>query len=182
MWIFEDGALVAAHPSLEGRDQSRVDPAHRKMPRIAGIDDGQRRAVSSVRTGDRSHDAPLDFYDAVGRRLACQGGAAMSATLRSFLPSSTASANSGRLEDAESSGGPGPTVRRLERGEITAMEAIDTLFAEELTLRENRRMKMALMMARALHHQDARRLRLLVPAFARSQPHHGTRPAGVHRS
>ena len=39
-------------------------------------------------------------------------------------------------------------VRRLERGEITAIEAIDVLLAEELTLRENRRIKIALMMAR----------------------------------
>ena len=30
------------------------------------------------------------------------------------------------------------TVRRLERGEMTAIEAIDVLLAEELTLRENR--------------------------------------------
>ena len=40
------------------------------------------------------------------------------------------------------------TLRRLERGEITALEAIDALLAEELTLRENRRIKIALMMAR----------------------------------
>ena len=40
------------------------------------------------------------------------------------------------------------TVRRLERGEMTAIEAIDALLAEELTLRENRRIKIALMMAR----------------------------------
>jgi DNA replication protein DnaC len=40
------------------------------------------------------------------------------------------------------------TVRRLERGEVTAIEAIDALLAEELTLRENRRIKIALMMAR----------------------------------
>ena len=30
--IFEDGALIAAHPLLEGRGQRRVDPAHRKAP------------------------------------------------------------------------------------------------------------------------------------------------------
>jgi hypothetical protein len=30
------------------------------------------------------------------------------------------------------------TVRQLERGEASALEVIDTLFAEELTLRENR--------------------------------------------
>src|SRR5271165_5678491 len=40
------------------------------------------------------------------------------------------------------------TVRQLERGESSALEVIDTLFAEELTLRENRRVKMALRMAR----------------------------------
>jgi hypothetical protein len=31
------------------------------------------------------------------------------------------------------------TERQLERGEASALEVIDTLFAEELTLRENRR-------------------------------------------
>jgi DNA replication protein DnaC len=39
-------------------------------------------------------------------------------------------------------------LRRLEQGEISAIEAIDTLLAEELTLRENRRIKIALVMAR----------------------------------
>jgi DNA replication protein DnaC len=39
-------------------------------------------------------------------------------------------------------------LRRLEHGEMTAIEAIDALLAEELTLRENRRIKIALMMAR----------------------------------
>jgi DNA replication protein DnaC len=41
-------------------------------------------------------------------------------------------------------------LRRLEHGEMTAIEAIDALLAEELTLRENRRIKIALMMARLL--------------------------------
>ena len=40
------------------------------------------------------------------------------------------------------------TVRRIERGEMNALEAIDALLTEELTLRENRRVKMALVMAR----------------------------------
>jgi DNA replication protein DnaC len=39
-------------------------------------------------------------------------------------------------------------VRRLERGEASALEVIDALLAEELTLRESRRIKTALMMAR----------------------------------
>ena len=50
------------------------------------------------------------------------------------------------------------TVRRIERGEITALDAIDTLLAEELTLRQNRRVKMArpvvatALLDRLLHH------------------------------
>src|ERR1700734_3868701 len=40
------------------------------------------------------------------------------------------------------------TVRGIERGEITAIEAIDALLTEELTLGENRRVKMALQMAK----------------------------------
>ena len=39
-------------------------------------------------------------------------------------------------------------VRRLEQGEISALEAIDILLAEELTLRENSRIKTALRMGR----------------------------------
>ena len=40
------------------------------------------------------------------------------------------------------------TVRGIERGETTALEALDLLLSEELTLRENRRVRMALIMAR----------------------------------
>lgn len=40
------------------------------------------------------------------------------------------------------------TLRSIERGETTALEAIDILLTEELTLRENRRVKMALQMAK----------------------------------
>lgn len=39
-------------------------------------------------------------------------------------------------------------VRRLEKGEIAALEAIDVLLSEELTLRENSRIKTALRMGR----------------------------------
>ena len=40
------------------------------------------------------------------------------------------------------------TLRGIERGEIGALEAIDALLTEELTMRENRRVKMAVQMAR----------------------------------
>ena len=42
------------------------------------------------------------------------------------------------------------TLRQLERGEITSLEAIDSLLGEELTLREGRRVKAALKMGRLL--------------------------------
>ncbi|MDR3488078.1 MAG: IS21-like element helper ATPase IstB [Bradyrhizobium sp.] len=40
------------------------------------------------------------------------------------------------------------TLRGIERGETTALEAIDQLLGEEITLRENHRSRMALVMAR----------------------------------
>ena len=40
------------------------------------------------------------------------------------------------------------TVRQLERGEVSPLDAIYTLLAEELTVRESRRIKTALVMAR----------------------------------
>jgi len=43
------------------------------------------------------------------------------------------------------------TVRQLERGEVSPLELIDTLLTEEFSLRENRRVKMALRMARLYH-------------------------------
>ena len=40
------------------------------------------------------------------------------------------------------------TVRRIERGEVSPLEAVDLLLVEELTLRESRRVRMALQMAK----------------------------------
>ena len=61
--IFEDGTLIAAHPVLEGRNQRRVDPSHRK---IAPRPTGAPLPSPALGIGRR----PLAFYDAVGRRLA----------------------------------------------------------------------------------------------------------------
>lgn len=58
--IFEDGELVARHPVLEGKALRRVDPAHRKAP-------PPRPPHQVPSPGLRR---PLEFYDAVGRRLA----------------------------------------------------------------------------------------------------------------
>jgi len=74
--IFEDGALIAVHAPLEGRGEKRLDPAHRKAPSASP----RRRPPDAspppvMRAGDHAARRPLAFYDAVGRRLAMQGGA-----------------------------------------------------------------------------------------------------------
>ncbi|OOY02649.1 IS21 family transposase [Thioclava sp. F28-4] len=61
--IFEDGHLIACHPVLEGKACRRVDPTHRKTP-------PKKPAPPPSSQGLRR---PLDFYDAVGRRLAATG-------------------------------------------------------------------------------------------------------------
>jgi hypothetical protein len=64
--IFEDGNLIAIHPVLEGKNQRRVDPSHRKPIPPA------RRAVQLPSSPADALVArrPLAFYEAVGRRLA----------------------------------------------------------------------------------------------------------------
>jgi hypothetical protein len=67
--IFDDGVLIAAHPVLEGRQQRRIAPGHR----TTGAETRRQRASGSTqlgRTGDMITPRPLEFYDAVGRRLA----------------------------------------------------------------------------------------------------------------
>ena len=73
--IFENGAVVASHLALEGRDQTRLDPAHRKAsaPSRRRPSDGEPVVIRL--TGDQVARRSLDFYQAVARRLAGQGGA-----------------------------------------------------------------------------------------------------------
>nr|WP_210267052.1 IS21 family transposase [Methylocystis silviterrae] len=73
--IFEDRVLIAVHAPLEGRGEKRLDPAHRKAPSATP----RRRPADTspplvLRAGDQAARRPLAFYDAVGRRLAMQGG------------------------------------------------------------------------------------------------------------
>src|SRR3954462_6676157 len=57
-------------------------------------------------------------------------------------------------------------VRQLERGEVSALEAIDAMLAEELTFAREPAHQDLARHGQALQHQDARRLRLRVPAVA----------------
>src|SRR5580700_11257144 len=73
--IFEDGALVATHAPLEGHGEKRLDPAHRKLARFCRRRPNDPEPVILTRAGDRVVRRSLDFYEAVGRRLAARGGA-----------------------------------------------------------------------------------------------------------
>src|SRR4051794_27447540 len=72
--IFEDGALVATHAPLEGRGEKRLDPAHRKILCLPRRRPSEASPPIIRRAGDRVSRRSLDFYEAVGRRLAAQGG------------------------------------------------------------------------------------------------------------
>ena len=70
--IFEDGALVATHAPLEGRGEKRLDPSHRKPGSPCRRSPRDPEPVLA-RAGDRVVCRSLDFYAAVGRRLAGLG-------------------------------------------------------------------------------------------------------------
>ena len=71
--IFEDGVLIANHLPLEGRDQKRLDPAHRKAIVPPQQWPRQGEPVIIRRAGDQVARRSLDFYEAVGQRLAQRG-------------------------------------------------------------------------------------------------------------
>ena len=72
--ILEAGTVIARHVALEGRGQSVVDPAHRTA-RPAETRRAAQREDLAPRAGERVASRSLDFYDAVGRRLAVAGRA-----------------------------------------------------------------------------------------------------------
>lgn len=72
--IFEEGVLVACHAPLEGHGEKRLDPTHRRMIAPPRRRPGEASPPPILRSGDRVARRSLDFYEAVGRRLA-QGGA-----------------------------------------------------------------------------------------------------------
>ena len=68
--IFEDCALVASHLPLEGRGEKRLDPAHRKSGSFSRRRPSSSEPATLTRAGDHAPRRSLDFYAAVGRRLA----------------------------------------------------------------------------------------------------------------
>ena len=73
--IFEAGRLIAVHAVLEGRHRRIVAAGHRRLPPPANSRT-PRAGESSLlaRAGEQVGRRPLALYDAIGRRLAAQGG------------------------------------------------------------------------------------------------------------
>jgi len=71
--IFEDGALIAVHPVLQGRRQCSVLPGHRKLVRTGAPRSAATKGTALARAGEAVARRPLSFYEAVAKRLAGSG-------------------------------------------------------------------------------------------------------------
>jgi transposase len=71
--ILDQGRVVAEHPVLEGRRQSRVDPAHRQGLTVKASRSASE-AIVVGRPGDQVARRSLAFYQAAADRLAAAGG------------------------------------------------------------------------------------------------------------
>ena len=75
--IFEDGALIAAHPVLEGRNRRRLDPSHRTAAlaapeppaAVAAAGDARPALRQAARPGARARERPQSVFHGP-RRLA----------------------------------------------------------------------------------------------------------------
>ena len=73
--ILEDGDLIAIHPVLPGRGQRRIAAGHRTAPLPVTSATPPEPSTPPVPPGSVVTPRPLAFYEAVGRRLAADGGA-----------------------------------------------------------------------------------------------------------
>ena len=74
--IHEGDALIAAHPVLEGSGRRQIAAGHRRLPPPANSEtprSGFGSMPPTSRLGDAVGRRPLEFYEAVGRRLAGGG-------------------------------------------------------------------------------------------------------------
>ncbi len=74
--IYEGDALVAAHLVLEGSGRRQIAAGHRRLPPPANSEtprSGSPAVPPAARAGDAVGKRPLEFYEAVGRRLAGAG-------------------------------------------------------------------------------------------------------------
>ena len=142
--IFEDDRLIARHPLLDGRRQRSLLEGHRRSVRqqdLAAVPaghGGERRPTTAG--GLRGHRTSHGNRDRCGMSTILPDP---SASLLDRVKISLVGLKMPRAIEVVDG-----CVARLEHGEITALEAIEQLLLEELTFRENRRIRTALMMGR----------------------------------
>ena len=164
--IFEDGALIARPPGSGGQGPP---PGRSRPPQGAAP-----RRAARCRAGRRSGRSA--FYDAVGTPARGRRGPDMTETSGQYPR------RAGRAEDAARAGGAGSHRAAARAGEITAIEAIDALLSEEYATRETRRIDGRSAHRQAPAGQDARELRVQLPALARPRADRGSGPARLHPS
>ena len=151
--ILEDGTLIASHPAQEGRGQRRIAPGHRTQPPPSNSRT-TREEAKPARASRQHGDTPLAGHlrrhrppsrQPAGCPMTSLDTAASPATLDRIRRHLVGLNMPRALEVIEH------ILRRIERGEISALEAIDTLLGEELTLREGRRVRSALKMGRLIN-------------------------------
>ena len=71
--ILDQGHIIAVHPVLEGRRRTRVAPEHRQAFNRSGSRPGAPEALIG-RVGDHIPRRSLEFYQAIGNRLAQSEG------------------------------------------------------------------------------------------------------------
>jgi DNA replication protein DnaC len=146
--ILEDGQTVAVHPVLDGRGQRQVSAGHRSVrpPAASRTRRQDPSGGGAVRRGRRA--APAGVLRRRGQAPGDQRSCGMKADTLPAAPIERIRAHLVGLRMPRALETLDHVVQQLERGQIGAIEAIDTLLAEEFTIRESRRVKAALQMAR----------------------------------
>jgi hypothetical protein len=145
--IFEAGRLIAVHAVLEGRHRRIVAAGHRRLPPPANSRTpraGERPLLARV--GEQVGRRPLALYDASAgawppREPLMAGTASLGVADR--VRRHMVQLNMPRALEALDA-----TLRSVEQGELSVLEALEQLLGEKLTMRETRRIKIALMTAR----------------------------------
>ena len=144
--ILEAGHVIAVHPVLDGRGQRRILAGHRscrlrptaRHPATARLA-ARVPAMLSHCVPWRSTTPSADVSPRTVPRHERRSSAAPIDRIRNHLVGLRMPRALETLEHV---------VQQLERGQLGAIEAIETLLAEEITIRESRRVKAALQMAR----------------------------------
>ena len=148
--ILEDGAADRRPSRAGGRGQRRIAAGHRTAPPPANSQTPPSAPPPPVPPATVVTPRPLAFYEAVGVDSPPRRGVGMSGDTSQPRLVDRIRCHLVGLDMPRALEVLDHVLRRLECGEIGALEAIEALLGEELTLREGRRVRAALKMGRLL--------------------------------